>query len=56
MCSVGKLATWLSRINDIQRFGPVDPVLMFRGLVSAHLRTEYEFSSFVNNLDYFQNI
>lgn len=29
---------------------------MFRGLVSAHILAKYDFYSFVNDLDLFQNV
>lgn len=51
-----KLATWLMRRNKIQSCGPVDPVLMFMGFVSACLWTEWEFYRFLNDLEASQSI
>ena len=50
------MATWLTRRNKIQGCGPMDPAAMFRGLVSASLRAEWEYYRLVCNLDAFQRI
>lgn len=51
-----KLATWLTRHNRLQGSGLVEPEVLFRGLVSARLRAEYEYYTVVHNLGMFQRM
>ena len=51
-----KLATWIMRHKGLQGLGLVDPELLFKGLVPAHLHAEFVYNSFVNDPDVFQKV
>lgn len=51
-----KMATWLTGCNRLQGSGLADPESLFKGLVHACLRGEYEYYYFVNDFDMFQKI
>lgn len=48
-----KMAIWRSRKNKLVGTGCTDPVLCFRGLLSARLRVEYAYYRLINDLDAF---
>ena len=51
-----KLAIWLTRKNQVQTVGSVEPVSVLRGLLKARLRVEHAYYKMMGTLQVFRNI
>lgn len=51
-----KLAIWLTRRNLVRGSGPLDPLQMLKGMVSAHLRVEHTYFLLINDFDEFERV
>ena len=51
-----KLAIWLTRKNQVQTVGSVEPVSVLRGLLKARLRVEHAYYKMMGTLQVFKNI